>query len=155
MEYTWANGALLDYNLELVSPEMAAMVSTPFSLTLALPKIAETSIANIAGLSNTAHQLSTTYADGFSSAAIALATGVMAPAPNIIQQQRNSTISAARVPLLPLYLLLGPKAIYIVAVIVLAIGAYCFMHPAETDVVKEQLSVKGLVAAHFDQPDLL
>ena len=84
-----------------------------------------------------------------------MAAGVMAPAPNIIEQHRNSTINVARIPLVPLYLLLGLKAIYVLAVIVLAIGAYCFTHPAETDVVKEQLSVKGLVAAHFDQPSLL
>jgi len=57
--------------------------------------------------------------------------------------------------LIPLYLLLGFKFLYVVTVIVLAIGAYCFTHPAETEIVKAQLSVKGLAAAHFDQPDLL
>ncbi len=64
-------------------------------------------------------------------------------------------MSVARIPLVPLYLLLGFKFLYVVVVVILAIGAYCFTHPAETEIVKAQLSVKGLAAAHFDQPDLI
>jgi hypothetical protein len=55
----------------------------------------------------------------------------------------------------PLYILLALKAVYILAVVGLAIGAYCFTHPAETEIVKTQLSTKGLAAAHFDDPNIL
>jgi hypothetical protein len=55
---------------------------------------------------------------------------------------------------MPLYLLLATKAIYILALIILAIGAYSFTHPAATEIVKAQLSMKGIAIAHFQQPDL-
>ena len=86
---------------------------------------------------------------------LALSAFAMQPVRNNLEQNRIAGLSVARVPLIPLYLLLTTKAIYVIAVIALAIGAYCFTHPAETEVVKAQLSVKGLAAAHFNSPGLL
>jgi len=95
------------------------------------------------------------FADRWSQTALALSAGVMSREPNLLTQVRSISRQLARVPLLPLYMLLALKAIYVLAVIALAIGAYCFTHPAETEIVKTQLSTRGLAAAHFDTPDIL
>jgi hypothetical protein len=55
----------------------------------------------------------------------------------------------------PLYLLVSLKLLYVVAVVALTTGAYAFTHPAEIEVVKEQLLTRGLAASYFDQPQLL
>ena len=95
------------------------------------------------------------FADHWSQTVLALSAGVMSREPNLLTQIRSTPRQVARVPLLPLYILLALKAIYVIAVIALAIGAYCFTHPAETEIVKTQLSTRGLAAAHFDEPDIL
>jgi hypothetical protein len=95
------------------------------------------------------------FADHWSRTVLALSAGVMSREPNLLTQIRSEPRQVARVPLLPLYILLALKAIYVIAVIALAIGAYCFTHPAETEIVKTQLSTRGLAAAHFDEPDIL
>ena len=84
-----------------------------------------------------------------------MSIGALRPQINEIEQLRNATIAVSRIPVVPLYLLLGFKLIYVVAVVGLAIGAYCFTYPAETGIVKDHLRTKGLAAAHFDQPQLL
>jgi hypothetical protein len=139
MTYTWADKGLLNYKLTPAIPAMAGMagmVSTPFSFSISASSIAETMIANAASIANSSRQLSTKYTDGSSGTALAMAAGVMVPVPNLIEQHRNNTVNVTRVPLVPLYLLLSLKALYVVAVIILAIGACCFTHPAETDVIQ-------------------
>ena len=153
--YTWVNGSVHTFNATASSEDMGALISAPFAFQLGQVVPVLSSIANLAGTQNTSSDLANTVAEGWSSAALALSVGVLDPAPNSIEQVRNSTIAVARVPMIPLYLLLGFKAIYVIAVIALAIGAYCFTHPGETEEVKAQLSAKGLAAAHFDDPGLL
>lgn len=155
VSYAWSNGSMHTFEPSLSSPEMGGFISAPFSFGLGQATITLATIANLAGIQNTSQDLANVFADGWSKAALALSVGALEPKLNDIEQIRNSTITVARVPMVPLYLLLGLKAAYVVAVILLAIGAYCFTHPAETEVVKAQLSAKGLAAAHFDTPGLL
>jgi hypothetical protein len=160
VSYTYVAGQLHTFNATPAAPEWGAFYSAPFSWAW-LPSMQPSKMAleDAAYYSTytaeTPTQLANIWAQEYSKAALAMSVGVFAPRVNEIEQVRNSTISVARVPLIPLYLLLGFKFLYVVTVIVLAIGAYCFTHPAETEIVKAQLSVKGLAAAHFDQPDLL
>lgn len=159
--YVWTNGSIQSFTTELVSPEMAALFTGPFSLIGLAEGYKEvlrstmSTIARTAGLANTMEQLSDTWALEFSRNAMALAVGAFAPLQNALEQQRTLAVVVTRVPLGPLFLLIGLKLLYVIAVIALAIGAYAFTHPSETEIVKEQLSTKGLAAAHFDQPQLL
>ncbi|KAK3648872.1 hypothetical protein LTR56_007312 [Elasticomyces elasticus] len=153
--YTWVNGSIHTFEATPASEEMGGLISAPFAFQLGQAVPALSDLASIAGTQNTSADLAESIAGGWSQAALAMSVGVLDPAPNAIEQVRNSTIAVARVPMIPLYLLLGFKPIYVVAVIALAIGAYCFTHPGETEVVKAQLSAKGLAAAHFDDPRLL
>ncbi|KAK5677772.1 hypothetical protein LTS10_009655 [Elasticomyces elasticus] len=153
--YTWVNGSVHTFNATPASEDMGGLISAPFAFQLGQAVPALSNLASKAGIQNTSIDLAESFAGEWSQAALAMSVGVLDPAPNAIEQVRNSTIAVARVPMIPLYLLLGFKAIYVVAVIALAIGAYCFTHPGETEVVKAQLSAKGLAAAHFDDPGLL
>lgn len=80
--------------------------------------------------------------------------GVFGPKMNDVEQLRDNDVVVTRVPMIPLYTLLFFKLVYVVAVILLAIGVFCFTHPAETESIREQLSVQGLAMAHFTQPGL-
>ncbi|OQN95665.1 hypothetical protein B0A48_18189 [Cryoendolithus antarcticus] len=153
--YAWANGSVHSFDVEVSNPEMGGFMSAPFGFHLDPAANVLASIASLAALQNTSKDLADVFANGWANAALALSVGTMDPQANVIEQVRNSTIAVARVPIAPLSLLLGLKLLYVVAVILLALGAYCFTHPAETEVVKTQLSAKGLAAAHFDAPDML
>jgi hypothetical protein len=155
VSYTWVNGSLQTFNMTLSSAEMGGLISAPFALDRVRERaITLQAIAGVASVSDNSSSLAHAFADGWSQAALALSAGVMAPSENTLTQWRIPR-QVARVPMIPLYILLGLKAVYVLAVIALAIGAYCFTHPAETEIVKTQLSTRGLAAAHFDSPDIL
>jgi hypothetical protein len=155
VSYTWVNGAVQTFNMTLASAETGGMISAPFALDRIRERsIALQAIAAAASASDNSTSLAHMFADHWSQAALALSSGVMSSEYNNVSQWRQS-IQVARVPMAPLFILLALKAIYVLAVLALAIGAYCFTHPAETEIVKTQLSTRGLAAAHFDTPGIL
>jgi hypothetical protein len=158
VRYTWVNGAVQRFNATMASPEFAALISAPLAWKSWSQPVGDalTVAAQVAGISgNNSRIIANTFATHVAQTMLAFSVSAFAPVQNELEQQRIAGLSLARIPLVPLYLLLATKALYVIAVIVLAIGAYCFTHPAETEVVKAQLSVKGLAAAHFNQPSLL
>jgi hypothetical protein len=150
VEYTWINGSVTSHNLTKTTNAMGGMVAGPFAQGVNAPWTALTESVEEASFADSMDELADTFAKGFSRGAVAMTVGVMAPLRNKIEQTRDNAVSVTRVPIIPLYLLISFKAIYVVAVLILALGAYCFAHPAEMGIVKNQLSVKGLVAAHFE-----
>ncbi|KAF3763160.1 hypothetical protein M406DRAFT_73790 [Cryphonectria parasitica EP155] len=161
VNYTWVNGALHSFQAQAADPEWGAFFSAPFAWSyLSLGLNAATMNLQLAAWDSSysaqnGSDLANLWAREFSYYALSTSLGVFVPQVNMLEQARNNTVTVARVPLIPLYLLLGFKWLYVVVVLCMAIGVYCFTHPAETEVVKAQLSVKGLVTAHFNQPDLL
>jgi hypothetical protein len=159
--YAWSNGSIHSFDTETISGDMAALFLGEFSVygydsTIKTDiQSVFSSIADVASLAYSMTDFAEKWATGFSNAATARAIGAFVPLDNEVEQIRETGVVVARIPLAPLYLLIAVKMIYVVVVIILAIGAYAFTHPAETEVVKAQLSTKGLAAAHFDQPDLL
>lgn len=161
IDYTFVDGALRTLTPTLADGDWAALLSAPFAwaeaaLGLQPASLALDDAAFLAGYTaQDAHDLARIWARAFSRAALTLSVGVFAPRRNDLEQLRDNAVAVARVPLVPLYLLLGLKLLYVVVVVVLAVGVYCFTHPAETELVKAQLSVHGLAAAHFNEPDLV
>lgn len=155
--YTFINGSVHEFNQTLASPAMGGFMSAPFAMAtyndLRVNALAAAAMA--ASSAENSDQLATMFADHWSRSALALSAGAIAPQRNVLTQFRLVEGPFARVPKVPFWTLLALKAIYVIAVILLAIGAYCFTHPAETEIVKTQLSAKGLAAAHFDTPDIL
>jgi hypothetical protein len=157
VNYTWVNGAVQDFNTTLASTDLAALLSAPLAWVLNQP-VANTitdaaTVASITG--NNSRTIAAMFAQEISRAMLAYSLSAIDPVVNILEQERIAGLKLARIPLVPLYLLIATKAIYVVAVIILAIGAYAFTHPAETEVVKAQLSVRGLAAAHFNSPSMM
>lgn len=158
VSYTWVNGGVQNFNVTLASKDLSALLSAPLAWAPYMYGTANSILSAASRASYTgdnSRQIARTYAQEVSKAMLALSSFAMEPLRNDLEQDRIAGISIARIPLVPLYHLLATKAIYVIAVMVLAIGAYCFTHPAETKVVKAQLSVKGLAAAHFNSPGLL
>lgn len=158
ISYAWANGSVHTFNNTLASTDMGGLFSAPPAFAYYNPVIqaAIASAASTAAYSgNNSRAIADRFALEFSKAMLAFATAALEPARNDLEQIRQPHQIVARIPLAPLYLLLITKALYVIGVIVLAIGAYCFTHPAETEVVRAQLSVKGLTEAHFNTPGMV
>ncbi|KAK5111654.1 hypothetical protein LTR62_004759 [Meristemomyces frigidus] len=133
---------------------MAALFSTPFAVDgIREAVVAIQGVASAAGTLYTADGLAETFAERWAQAALGLSYGAMHQGPPILPPSRSVQGPVAHVPLVPLFLFLGLKTMYVLSVILLAIGAYCFT--PETPSIKEQLSAKGLAASHFDEPGLL
>lgn len=73
----------------------------------------------------------------------------MSPRPNIRQQTRSS-ILVARVPKLPLSVLIGLNLLYALLEISLALYAAFFSTPRSTKNIQTRLTVEGLVAFCFE-----
>lgn len=155
VSYTWINGTVHMFNVTKSSTDLSALLSSSFAYSNGYLQNGLDTLANIAGSENNSRAIATSFANGFSSYLLAYSVGAMGPVLNDYEPLRQSGIIVARIPLIPLYLLLATKFIYVIAFVVLAIGAYCFTQPAETEIVKAQLSVNGLAAAHFNQPSLV
>lgn len=160
VNYTWVNGAVKRFGVTLASADLAALLSAPLAYAPdEATSVVHNTLASAAGIAsnsgNNSRDIATAFSREISRTMLAFFLTATEPIRNEFEQDRIAGLKLARIPLVPLYLLLATKAIYVIAVIVLAIGAYCFTHPAETEVVKAQLSVKGLAAAHFNSPSLL
>ena len=158
IQYTWVNGSVQTFNHTRASGrDLTGLLSAPlaWAQNQAVVQNAVAAAALTAGNSgNNSRVIATAFAREISRTMLAFSLTAMEPKRNLHEQTRELK-TVARVPLVPLYLLLATKALYVLAVIVLAIGAYCFTHPAETELVRAQLSVKGLTAAYFDKPGMV
>ena len=157
VSYTWINGAVHEFNTTKSTADLAGLLSAPFAYASNLSAIplALSSAAQIASTFNTSVGLANAFATEMSKNMLAYGVGAMEPQLNLLEQGRKSTLRVARVPVVPLYLLLATKAVYVVVVLILATWAFCFSHPSETEAVRMALSTKGLAAAHFESPGLL
>lgn len=161
IDYTYVNGALDKFNATLAPPEWGAFYSAPFAWEsdsnglLPVKAIMQQAAFAASYMAQNGSDLANIWARQFSKKALSLSFGVFAPSVNALEQGRNGSVTVTRVPLVPLYILLGLKFLYVVVVVILAVGAYCFTHPAETELVREQLSIRGLVAAHLEKPSMM
>ncbi|KPI34827.1 uncharacterized protein AB675_4876 [Cyphellophora attinorum] len=157
ISYSWVNGSVHSFNKTLASTDMGGLFSAPPAFAynnLVIQDAIEAAAATAAYSGNNSRAIADRFSWEFSRVMLALATAALDPARNELEQIRLPHEIVARIPLAPFYLLLFTKGLYVVGVIILAIGAYCFTHPAETEAVRDQLSVKGLTAAHFNNPNM-
>lgn len=105
--------------------------------------------ARISSFSTTSQELADKWAALYSQTALGLSAGVMSPRSNI-QQQTRSIILVARVPKLPLFVLIGLNLLYSLVGILLALYAACFSSPSATRDIQARLTVAGLAAICFE-----
>jgi hypothetical protein len=154
VSYSWIDGAVHAFNRTESTPDTAALFGSPFAYAanLSAVPLALAAAAQSASTADSSKALADTFASELSKSMLAYGVGALEPALNVLEQGRNSTVRVARVPMVPLYLLLATKFVFVVVVLVLAVGVYCFSHPHETEAVRAALSAKGLAAAHFQSP---
>lgn len=93
--------------------------------------------------------LADAWASLYSQIALGLSAGVMSPRTNI-QEQFRTSILVARVPKLPLFVLIGLNLLYALLGILLALYCTFFSAPNTTKDIKARLTVTGLVAFCFE-----
>ena len=154
--YAWVNGTILQDNQNaafypLLAPDMyGAIFAAPFAMNSALGHLSLENAAAIAAYKSNPQDLSNRFADEFSRAAVALSSGIMSPARNILEQSRNNAEVLTRVPKFSFYLLLGLKALYALGSLILASLAYLLTGIHEAQKVKARLTVDGLVTGLFE-----
>lgn len=155
-KYAWVNGTILQQNHKpafyptLAPPINGAIFSAPFAINSALGHLSLENAAALAAYKSNPQDLSAQFAAGFSRAAVALTAGIMAPATNLLEQSRNNTELLTRVPKIPLFFLIGVKALYALASLAIAGLAFFLTGPCEAQGVKARLTVDGLVAGLFE-----
>ena len=147
--YSYVNGSITEWNVTLSPPGTGGMLSVPFVSGLPQGSLAlQLAASNVYNVSSSS-QLADQWSNEFSRYSISILTGALESRNNSMEQIRNNNHSATRVPMIPLFLLLGFKLLYGLAVLALAIAAWHYTDPRETQSVKERLTVKGLTAAYF------
>ncbi|KIX00993.1 uncharacterized protein Z518_10059 [Rhinocladiella mackenziei CBS 650.93] len=111
-------------------------------------KVALETAAYAASQYNDTQKMADSWAMAYSSAAIALSSGIMAGRTDLEEQQRSTKL-VSRVPKAPLYTLVCLNTIYAMLGIVLAVLAWR-SNPSDTNELRERLSTSGLVAALFE-----
>lgn len=154
--YAWVNGTVLqsanaDGFYPILAPDYyGAILSAPFAINSALGHVSLQSAAALSAYSTTPELLATEFGDEFSRSAIALTAGIMVSETNIIEQLRNNSKLLTRVPKVPLYFLVGLKALYALASLTMAALAVTFTGPSEAQEVKARLTIEGLSAGFFE-----
>ena len=156
--YAWVNGTILRYNQKavfepLLAPDMyGAIFGAPFAMNSAPGHLSLENAAAIAAYKSKPQDPSNHFADEFSRAAVALSSGIMSPTKNLLEHSRHNAEIVTPVPKVLFYLLIGLKALYALAPLVLASLAYLLTGIHEAQEVKERLTVDGLVTGLFE-PD--
>jgi hypothetical protein len=149
VDYTWINGSVHDFWPTKAEPLMGGIQSYPFVSGLPIAQLCTEFAASRVTKANDSITVADWYAEYFSVCAVQLMAGVLDPTVTHFEQTRNNNFTATRVPIVPLFVLLGFKLLYCLAVLGLAIAAYYYTDPAESQSVKERLTVKGLAATYF------
>lgn len=145
---------MTEWNATVSPPDSGGMLSLPFVSALALGSLALSLASTEISTAANSVELANWWGQEFSRFAITLLAGSMQSLNNSIEQTRNNSHSATRVPMIPLFLLLGFKMAYCLAVLFLAIAAWYYTDPRETQSVKERLTIQGLAAAYFAEGSL-
>ncbi|KAJ9622963.1 hypothetical protein H2204_011307 [Knufia peltigerae] len=149
VNYDWVNGSVQAFNTSLKLDAAGGVVSYPFAAGLPAADLCLDYASARVQQADNATQLADWWGNFFSSCAMYMVAATMNPHGADFEQTRNNEYIATRVPIVPLFVLLGFKFLYCFAVLVLAVAAYHYTNPSESQSVKERLSVKGLAATCF------
>ncbi|KAL6821671.1 hypothetical protein J3E69DRAFT_382184 [Trichoderma sp. SZMC 28015] len=149
--YIWVNGTVTSFNTTLANSTLGGIMSGPFGSDRV--NAALQCAANFASAGNSSADIAETTATFMSHAVLSLSVGAISSRKNIIEQSR-SRILVTRVPIIPFYLLITLKALYVCGIILLAAIIMIGSHPKEAAGVKSQLTIDGLVGTIFREDKL-
>ena len=154
--YAWVNGTILQadqrsgFYPQLAPDTYGAIFSAPFAINSALGHLALQDASALSAYKTVPQDNADKFADEFSRAAIALTAGIMSPVLNRLEQSRDNTELLTRVPKIPLYFLVGLKALYALASLTIAALAVFLTGPSEAKEVTARLTVDGLATGLFE-----
>ncbi|KAF3920127.1 hypothetical protein AA313_de0202555 [Arthrobotrys entomopaga] len=147
MQYVYSNASVTWASFSPANNSVTSLFLAPLIATSFGDLFLQTSIT-AAGISNTSQQIADKFAVSFGQVVLAATTGVLEPQINLQEQVRVQFL-VARVPIAPLYTLVGANALYALLGLVIAIVALR-SDPKLNNNVRERLSVMGLVANLFE-----
>ncbi|KAK0758038.1 hypothetical protein N5P37_009336 [Trichoderma harzianum] len=149
--YTWVNGTVTSFNTTLANSTLGGIMSGPFGNDRV--NAALQCSANFASAGNSSAEIAEITAAFMSRAVLSLSVGAISSRKNIIEQSR-SRILLTRVPVVPFYLLITLKALYVCGIIILAAAIVIWSHPKEAARLKSQFTIDGLVGTIFREDKL-
>jgi hypothetical protein len=148
MTYSWVNGTDRVDDLRVANGSMGTIVNAPIYYGLGKGAM-ESNAYSATGESNV-EALAESYAFAYSRTAMALSSGIMSSRPTLLEQTRE-TVLVARIPKVPLYMLVAFNLLFAIVGIVLAAVAL-MGSPLATNDVRERLTIAGIVAFAFEGP---
>ena len=146
MRYSWINGSAIVNNLQLANGSVGTIMHSPIYYGLAKTTLESNAYAASAG--EDAEAIAESYAYLYSRTALSLSSGMMTGRQTILEQSRERVL-VARVPKVPLWMLVAFNCVYGILGIVLAFLAISASSGNAND-VRERLSIAGLVAFSFE-----
>lgn len=144
--YTWVNGTVTSFNTTLANSTLGGIMSGPFGNDRV--NAALQCSANFASAGNSSAEIAEITAAFMSRAVLSLSVGAISSRKNIIEQSR-SRILLTRVPVVPFYLLITLKALYVCGIIILAAAIIIWSHPKEVAGLRSHFTIDGLVDTIF------
>ncbi|QYS99804.1 hypothetical protein H0G86_006920 [Trichoderma simmonsii] len=144
--YTWVNGTVTSFNTTLANSTLGGIMSGPFGNDRV--NAALQCSANFASAGNSSAEIAEITAAFMSRAVLSLSVGAISSRKNIIEQSR-SRILLTRVPVVPFYLLITLKALYVCGIIILAAAIIIWSHPKEIAGLRSHFTIDGLVDTIF------
>lgn len=145
--YSRVNGTVQAYSVTRANASLGGIISAPTNEVFAQTDF--DIAARISSFHDNSQDLANEWASLYSQIALGLSAGIMSPRLNIRQQTRESFL-VARIPKLPLFVLIGLNLLYAVVGILLALYCAYFCAPRTTKDIQARLSVAGLVAFCFE-----
>ncbi|KAL7908238.1 hypothetical protein GGI35DRAFT_486357 [Trichoderma velutinum] len=149
--YTWVNGTVTSFNTTLANSTLGGIMSGPFGNDRV--NAALQCAANFASVGNSSAEIAETTASFMSHTMLSLSVGAISNRKNTLEQSR-SNILLTRVPIIPFYLLITLKALYVCGIIILTAVILVWSHPKQAAGVKSQLTINGLVDTIFREDKL-
>ncbi|KAI0102963.1 hypothetical protein GGR51DRAFT_573780 [Nemania sp. FL0031] len=148
LEYTAINGSITRFITSPSNMSMANIMQGTQGYTHVADAFLTQSISTAAWVANSAQEIADSFANEYSLAALALGASAMSPS-RAMEAQFRTQILVARVPLAPLYALVGSNLLLLTLGLVLAVWAIA---TARGDVreIQARLGVVGLVASYFE-----
>ena len=146
--YSRVNGTVQAYSVTRANASLGGIIVAPTNEDFAQGDF-DIAARISSFLYENSQDLANEWASLYSQIALGLSAGIMSPRLNIRQQTRSSFL-VARIPKVPLFVLICLNLLYAAVGILLALYCTCFCAPRTTKDIQARLTVAGLVAFCFE-----
>jgi hypothetical protein len=146
MSYKMINGSVHNAVAQVANSSLGTIINAPLYWGQGALPLESAAVA--AGQNNDTAQIAEAFAQGYSTTAMAMSSGIMTSRTNLEEQLRQLRL-VSKVPRAPLYTLVGLNTLYAFLGTILALLALR-SSPADTNEIRQKLTTAGTVAAIFE-----